>query len=254
MEKEKARLLIVDDEENILNRMTKYIANHMDCFSHIYTAKSGPEALDIIFRYQPDVMLLDVQIPVKNGLEVMKEAKNQGICPKTIILSGYDHFAYVQQALRLGAMDYLLKPCRSTEICERLEETLKMTQGEQTGAEKNRGDGKGNPLVKNAQEYIRDHLTDDLNLKLVAEKVGVSTAYLSTLFSQQLGCGFVDYLNKTRIEYASNYLQDGRMKIYEIAFLVGFHDEKYFSRVFKKVMGQSPTEYRRSIGVMENDG
>lgn len=84
-----------------------------------------------------------------------------------------------------------------------------------------------------------------------AEKAGVSTAYLSTLFSQHMGCGFVDYLNKKRIEYACHYMADGEMKIYEIAFKAGFRDEKYFSRVFKKIVGQSPSEYRKSIGVAE---
>lgn len=249
MKKTNAKLLIVDDEENILNRMSKYIRKNMDCFSEIYTAKSGPEALDIIYRYQPELMLLDVQIPVKNGLEVMKEAKNKGVCPQTIILSGYDTFSYVQQALRMGAADYLLKPCRSTEICQKLAELLS-TEETKRMVEKKDADKAGNLMVHNAQEYIREHLTDDLSLKLVADKVGVSTAYLSTLFSQHLGCGFVDYLNKIRIQYACDYMQDGTMKIYEIAFKVGFHDEKYFSRVFKKVMGQSPSEYRRNIGVM----
>ena len=105
MEKQDVRLLIVDDEENILNRMEKYIRQNMNCFSEIYTAKSGPEALDIIYRFQPEVMLLDVQIPGKNWLEVMKEAKNKKICPKTIILSGYDTFSYAQQSLRLGDHD-----------------------------------------------------------------------------------------------------------------------------------------------------
>ncbi|MDD3797447.1 MAG: response regulator [Lachnospiraceae bacterium] len=253
MEERKARLLIVDDEENILNRMAKYILNNMNCFSAVYTAKSGEEALDLIYRQQPEVMLLDVHMPGKNGLEVMKEAKNKGICPKTIILSGYDTFSYVQQALRLGAVDYLLKPCRSTELCERLSQILN-SDSNKTAVEqpKVKSEEKmGNLPVYNAREYIREHLREDLNLKQVAEKVGVSTAYLSTLFSQHLGCGFIDYLNKTRIEYACNYMQDGSMKIYEIAFQSGFHDEKYFSRVFKKVMGQSPSEYRKSLGVVD---
>lgn len=251
MEGAKFKLLIADDEENILNRMSKYIQNHMDCFSHIYTAKSGSEALDILYRHRPDIMLMDVQMPVKNGLEVMKEAKKQGICPKTIILSGYDSFSYAQQALRLGAVDYLLKPCRSTEICDRLRTVLNLDREEEKAEVKKCGNKQEHLSVRGAQEYIREHLTEELNLKLVADKVGISTAYLSTLFKQYLGCGFVDYLNKTRIEYACNYMQDGEMKIYEIAYMAGFHDEKYFSRVFKKVTGQSPSEYRRMLGVTD---
>lgn len=248
MEKQEARLLIVDDEENILHRMEKYIRQNMNCFSEIYTAKSGTEALDIIYRFHPEVMLLDVQIPGKNGLEVMKEAKEKGICPQTIILSGYDMFSYAQQALRLGAVDYLLKPCRSTEICRRLWDVLK-EETESAIPEKQSVEKSMNPVVRTAQKYISEHLTENLTLPMVAEKAGVSTAYLSTLFSQHIGCGFIDYLNKARIEYACQYMQDGGMKVYEIAYKVGFRDEKYFSRVFKKVMGQSPSEYQRSMGV-----
>lgn len=249
MGKQDVKLLIVDDEENILNRMEKYIRQNMKCFSEIYTARSGQEALDVIYRFHPEVMLLDVQIPVKNGLEVMREAKGKGICPKTIILSGYDTFSYAQQALRLGAVDYLLKPCRSTEICQRLSQLVK---GEEPAEEKEvpQEEKTANPAVRMAQNYISEHLTENISLSEVAEKAGVSTAYLSTLFTQHLGCGFVDYLNKMRIQYATCYMQDGGMKIYEIAYKVGFRDEKYFSRVFKKVMGQSPSEYCRSIGVM----
>lgn len=249
MDQKEIRLLIVDDEENILVRIEKYIRKNMKCFSEIYTARSGEEALDVIYRFQPELMLLDVQIPVKNGLEVMREARSKGICPKTIILSGYDTFSYAQQALRLGAVDYLLKPCRSTEICQRLAQMVEKQEMEEVpGIHEDRA---LNPAVRTAKRYISEHLTENLSLSDVAEKAGVSTAYLSTLFTQHFGCGFVDYLNKQRIEYASHYMQDGEMKIYEIAYKVGFRDEKYFSRVFKKVMGSSPSEYRRSIGVEE---
>lgn len=128
---------------------------------------------------------------------------------------------------------------------------LNLDREEEKAEVKKCGNKQEHLSVRGAQEYIREHLTEELNLKLVADKVGISTAYLSTLFKQYLGCGFVDYLNKTRIEYACNYMQDGEMKIYEIAYMAGFHDEKYFSRVFKKVTGQSPSEYRRMLGVTD---
>lgn len=253
MEEQNISLLIVDDEENTLTHMEKYIRKRMTCFSEIYTARNGQEALDVIYRVHPAVMLLDVQMPGKNGLDVMEEAMSNGVCPKTVILSGYDTFSYAQQAVRLGAVDYLLKPCRSTEICQRLEEALEVYRnGRRMRMAEEDEEQSANPIVRSAQKYIGQHLTDNINLSEVAEKAGVSGAYLSTLFSQQLGCGFIDYLNRRRIEYAVQYMKDGTMKIYEVAYRAGFRDEKYFSRVFKKVMGQSPSEYRKSIGVKEN--
>lgn len=61
-------------------------------------------------------MILDIQMPVKSGIEVMKEAVMAGIMPLTIILSGYEEFSYVQQAIKYGGRDYMLKPCRSSEM------------------------------------------------------------------------------------------------------------------------------------------
>jgi two-component system response regulator YesN len=241
------RLLLADDEENILKGMENYIRKNTRCFVKIHCAVNGEEALDIIYKYHPDVMLVDVQMPIKSGLDVMKEALAAGVCPKTVILSGYDTFSYAQQALRLGAVDYLLKPCRSTEILQKLESIAAPWLGE-----REEGPGpEGNIFVKAAMEYMMDHMSEDVNLGMVAEKVGVSTAYLSTLFTQKLGCGFIDYLNRLRIECAREYMHDGRLKVYEIAYKVGYHDEKYFSKVFKKVTGQSPSVYRRNIGIGE---
>lgn len=72
------RLLIAEDEDMIRNGIEKYIRLHTDRFAQIYTAQNGQEALDIIFQSRPDIMLLDVQMPLKDGIEVMKEAKGGG--------------------------------------------------------------------------------------------------------------------------------------------------------------------------------
>lgn len=101
-------------------------------------------------------------------------------------------------------------------------------------------------MVELAKEYIAEHYYENLMLADVAQKAGVSAGYLSTLFQKQLSKGFVDYLNEIRIERACTYLQQNYLKTYEIAYKVGFRDEKYFSKVFKKVKGQSPSEYRKS--------
>lgn len=237
------KLLLVDDEENILNGMYRYISANTKVFTKIYCADNGQAALDVIYKHHPDVMLLDVQMSVKSGLEVMKEAQAAGVCPKTIILSGYDSFQYVQQALRLGALDYLLKPCRSTEILKKLEALEK----DQCGPQKEEKQ-EINPLLETAKEYMEEHMAENISLSAVAEKTGVSAAYLSTIFTKKLGMSFTDYLNTIRIQCACDYMNDATMKVYEIAYKVGFHDEKYFSKVFKKATGMSPSEYRKNRG------
>jgi len=242
------KLLIAEDEVNILRGIEKYISAHTQVFDKIYCARNGSEAIDMILRYHPDVMLMDVQMPVKTGLEVMRDAIAAGVCPKTIILSGFDTFSYAQQALRLGAVDYLIKPCRSSEILQKLE---KIVSGPQDHVE-NLSKAEESHLFITAVEYCKEHMSEHLTLSQVAEKVKVSPTYLSILFSQNRG-GFVDYINKLRVDCACGYMNDDTLKIYEIAYKVGFSDEKYFSKVFKKVTGHSPSSYRQALNNGSSD-
>lgn len=239
------KLLIADDEDIIRNGISKYIQLHTDRFDKIYLAANGQEAVDIIFRDKPDIMLLDVQMPLMDGIEVMQEAKRADVLPYTVILSAYDEFKYCQQALRLGAKEYLLKPVRSSDILKMANRAADELFGERESVQIELAEEK-NYLVEVAKEYVEEHYYENLMLADVAQKVGISAGYLSTLFQKQLSKGFVDYLNEVRIEHACIYLRRNYLKTYEIAYKVGFNDEKYFSKVFKKVKGQSPSEYKKA--------
>lgn len=237
-------LLIVDDEAKIRNGIYTYIHLNAEWLGNIYTAENGEEALEMIYKYRPDVMLLDVQMPVKNGFEVMAEAIAAKVCPKTIILSGYDEFEYAQKAIRLGALDYILKPCRPDEIIKKIKEVLNIKEEESPGE----GDEEEtNPIIEAAKRYITEHYKEDLSLAMVAENAKVTAPYISTLFTKYEHCGFIEYLNQYRVERAKLFLRDYGLKTYEVAYKVGFKDEKYFSKVFKKITGMSPSEFRKTI-------
>ncbi len=238
------KLLIADDEDTIRNGIGKYIQLHTDRFDKIYLAANGQEAVDIIYRDKPDIMFLDVQMPLLDGIEVMQEAKRADILPYTMILSAYDEFKYCQQALHLGAKEYLLKPVRSSDILRMVNRAADELFGIQEEIQIKQIEEK-NYIVDLAKEYVEEHYYENLMLMDVAQKAGISPGYLSTLFQKQLSKGFVDYLNEIRIEHACTYLQQNYLKTYEIAYKVGFKDEKYFSKVFKKIKGMSPSEYRK---------
>ncbi len=238
------KLLIADDEDMIRKGVAKYLQLHTDRFSKIYEAENGQEAIDLTLRYQPDMLLLDVQMPGKTGLDVMKEVQKAGLEPVTVILSGYDAFSYAQQAVKFGAKDYLLKPVRAADILSTLNELADKYIGKEDAPEEETENS--NPLVREATEYMQENYAKDLSLTEVAEHLRISTGYLSTLMNQNLGCGFVDYLNQVRVDRACCYLEQNQLKNYEVAYKVGFNDEKYFSKVFKKVKGMTPKEYRMS--------
>ncbi len=239
----KPKLLIVDDEAKIRNGIFTYISHNATWLGEIYQAENGEEALHMIYQYEPDIMLLDVQMPVKDGFDVMEEAVRSGVCPKTIILTGHDEFKYAQKALRLGAVDYILKPCRPGDIVQKMKELLSITEVEEPDVMKYREEA--NPIIEAAKKYIMDHYDQGLSLAEVADKVKVTPPYLSTLFTKYENCGFIDYLNQFRVERAKMFLHDYGLKTYEVAYKVGFQDEKYFSRVFKRITGKSPSEYRK---------
>lgn len=99
-------------------------------------------------------------------------------------------------------------------------------------------------ILRKAVEYIQAHYSEQVTLNEVAEHVYVSTYYISRMFKRELGKNFVDYLNEIRIEKAKELLKDVRYKTYEVAENVGIPDAHYFSRLFKKYAGVTPTEYR----------
>jgi len=110
--------------------------------------------------------------------------------------------------------------------------------------------------IGGALNYIDNHYCDlDISLSTAAREVGIHKDYLSKLFKREMGIGFSDYLNAKRIDRAKELLDQTSMKSYEIARTVGFQDECYFSRVFKKIIGMGPNEYKKQKReVVKNTG
>jgi two-component system response regulator YesN len=104
-----------------------------------------------------------------------------------------------------------------------------------------------NTSMNNIIKYIEQHYHDELSLQEVATKFFVSREYVSRRFKQEYGINFTDYIGKYRIEKAKLLMQNQYLKLSQIAEMVGFHDVKYFSKVFKKQEGLSPKEYRLTL-------
>lgn len=102
-------------------------------------------------------------------------------------------------------------------------------------------------VLRKAIEYIHEHYNEQVTLNEVADSIYVSTFYISRMFKKELGKNFVDYLNDVRIEKAKELLKDVKYKTYEVADMVGISDPHYFSKLFKKHSGITPSEYRETI-------
>lgn len=115
--------------------------------------------------------------------------------------------------------------------------------------EVNEGDATAGKMqvVAQVQEYIKNHLSEKLTLADVAAVFNFSPNYLSQLFGKYGDSGFVEYITETRIAAAKEMLEQGDLKVYEIAEKLGYENSFYFSKVFKKVTGLSPREYQQGI-------
>jgi AraC-like DNA-binding protein len=103
------------------------------------------------------------------------------------------------------------------------------------------------PVITKAKEYIQEHQTENLRLGHVAKACNTSTFYFCKMFKKVTGINFTDYLSRVRIEKSKNLLLNPNLRVSEIAFEVGFQSLTHFNRVFKKILGHSPTEYRAQL-------
>lgn len=103
-----------------------------------------------------------------------------------------------------------------------------------------------NPYVKKALLQIANNYNKKLNIESIADDMGVSPSYLSRKFKCETSQTFLDMLNKHRIEKAVELMGDGKLRIYEISYMVGFSDYKHFCNVFKKYTNMAPTDFIKS--------
>ncbi|WP_407271133.1 response regulator [Radiobacillus sp. PE A8.2] len=102
-------------------------------------------------------------------------------------------------------------------------------------------------IIHQIKQYIIDNSNQDISLDMIAKKVGLSPIYISKMFKEQLGINYINFLTECRIDKAKKLMMDPDRSLKEITFEVGYHDPNYFSKVFKRMCGESPTKYRKNL-------
>lgn len=108
------------------------------------------------------------------------------------------------------------------------------------------------PMIARAKQFIDEHQDEDISLPDVAQSVNTSTFYFCKMFKKATGINFTEYLSRVRVEKAKNLLLNPNSRVSEVAYRVGFQSLTHFNRVFRKLTGQSPTEFRRKTPFVNN--
>lgn len=247
------KVLVVEDEEMIRKGIVLAVDwAALDCVV-VGEASNGAQALEAVERYAPSLIITDLKMPVMDGLEMLRQLRERGNNAFVIILTAYDSFSYAQTALRLGAVDFLLKPFHDGELEQavtRLKQRMdRAGQGGEKGPaplplpELKKGDK--SKYVLEAMAYIGEHYHEpNIGVAAIAQHLGISEGHLSHTFKKETDYTLLNYLTRYRIHRAMELLRDCRLKVYEVAEQVGYRDIAYFSATFKKLVGMSPSEYQ----------
>lgn len=232
-------VLLADDEHLIRDSIAHMIETEMDTAKVIGEAANGREAMVLVRKLLPDIVLTDIRMPVMDGLALIKNLHAAFPHIQTVILSGYSDFAYAHQALQCNVKDYVLKPIKPGALCAALQRCIDALAG---------GACPAKPPESPSQKilrFIRESFAQPVSLEQIAEEFNYSPKYISNLVKAETGSSFTEYILDLRIEYAVEKLTKSNLEIKEIALQTGYNDLQYFYRVFKKRTGLTPSQYRK---------
>ncbi len=113
--------------------------------------------------------------------------------------------------------------------------------------------GHGNPIIKKACDYVLQHIDEDITLLNISDKLSLSKNYFCSLFKQETGYNFLEYVTTVKMEWAKRLLKEGNCKTYEVSDMLGYRESSYFSRLFRKHTDYSPAEYKKLFRSDSND-
>ncbi len=246
-------VLLVDDEPAIIKMVKRAIINRTVNFEVIGEAYSVKKAKTIYNELKPDVILTDIKMPEEEGTSLIhyitQTPNNTSVC---VAISGYSDFNYVHDSFVYDAFDYLLKPVEPNKI-EELFNKIKITLDARESLKpkfKPKADMEvtktsGEKLVEEIEIYIKDNLSSDTSIAFICRYFSISQPYLSKIFKKYKDSTYNEFVINLKINEAKHLLQYRYdYLIGDIAISIGFSDQFYFSKVFKNIVGCTPSEYR----------
>lgn len=214
------------------------------------TACNGADGLACMRELKPDIVFVDMRMPLISGSEFLKLANIEFPNTKYIVVSGYDDYLYTRAAIQNGAIDYLLKPIAEKDLNAALEKAV-----QQLNSERNQkieppvpAESDDAPPLEQIPDIIKKYLeknyTREIKLDMFSKQYFFTKEYLTKLFKKKFGYSIYEYTLLLRMNRAKELLQNDEIQIQEIAERLGYRDNNYFSKAFKNYFGISPSDYR----------
>lgn len=232
------KILIVDDDEDLRSELKDFLDGY-----EVITAASGEEAVSILKRANEiGLVILDVMMPGINGIDLLERIKKTDPGLNVVILTGHSSKDIAISALKNKADDFIEKPIKVDKILDVINRLLGRSRKEQDinslGLKEKVG------LVK---QFIERNCFRKTTLKEAAASVCLSPKYVSKIFKENSEQGFTEYKIIVKINASKELLKKSGYNINQISDKLGYENTESFIRQFKKIVNQTPSDYRRKI-------
>ena len=241
----KQKVLIIDDEKRLLTSLKQLL--NVDY--NVMTAPDGKEGVKLYENEKPSLILLDLDMPVMNGLEALEKIRSVDRDVLIIIMTGRSSHHLARHCGDLGVDGYIEKPFEITELIHKMNGLLDIGECQVLidlwGEEYDERFDAAGPLVRTVLNMIWQVEGQGFSRGEAAKKLNISPEHLSRIFHEKCGIPMSEYMNRYRVRKSFPYLIGKKhLKIKEVAAAIGIKDANYFCRFFKKTTGVTPSEFR----------
>ncbi|MBT9188331.1 hybrid sensor histidine kinase/response regulator transcription factor [Zobellia russellii] len=239
-------VLLIEDNEDIRNYLTTELSDDYV----ILQADNGKDGFQLALEHIPDIVISDIMMPLFDGIQVANQLKGNELTAHIplMFLTAKTGLENKLKGLETGAEDYIEKPFNVSEIKMKIQNRLKSRhrlikkyQKEELFVEPS--SSVDQYLIK-VNEVIDAHLENsDFSIDYLCDELAIGRSQLYRKIQALTGKTIIEYINTYKLSKAMPMLQEGNLSIKEIAFKVGYNDNRYFSRIFKKEFGHPPSHY-----------
>ncbi len=242
-EQERPVILLVDDEPRFRLSLAKLLEDNYT----VLTAADGQEGLTLFESAPVSLTLLDLDMPVMNGVEMLERLRAGTDDAKVIVMTGRSTHGWAKSCANLNVQGYIEKPFEIDDLVARMKDVLgegSSSKGSWLQQQELRME-KASPFITEVVDYIHDNCKESSTQQEIASRFNRSTTYLARRFHAECGMPMKAYVTRYKIEKGRELLErEPTLMIQDVASAVGIPDANYFSRLFTRVVGESPGRFR----------